>query len=231
MKEYINLSNISFAYKENNVLNNLCLQIQKNDVIGVLGHNGAGKTTLFKMILGVFKPNNGFLSFSDNLNDNDISFLPDNNGLYDKLTVYENLKFRCILYNVKKSEIDELIEKSLRKFKMYDKLQEKVYNLSNGMKKRVALAATIIQDTKIILLDEPTIGIDPESVKILCDQILDLKKQSKTILISSHDLTFITKVCTKIIILQEGNLVFENELPIHNLEIEDVYLQYTCQED
>ena len=123
-----------------------------------------------------------------------------------------------------------VINNILKDYNMHDKMHKQVKTLSNGMKKRVALAATIMMNSEIVILDEPTIGIDPESVKILCDQILKLKSEGKTILISSHDLDFISKVVSKVVILQNGKIVYNNILPTKEDSLEEIYLQHTNRE-
>ena len=228
MNYKIGIDNLSFSYKKDIVIKDVSLKIAANDVVGILGHNGAGKTTLFRLMLGILKPKNGTIIFGqDKGKRNVLSFLPDNNGLYGKLTAYENLMFRSKIYNLNLPNTNEVINATLRDFNLHDQMCKQVRMLSNGQKKRVALAATIMIDSDIIVLDEPTTGIDPESMKILGDQILKLRSTGRTILISSHDLDFISKIASKVIILQNGKVVYDNTLDTANDSLNQIYLRHT----
>lgn len=225
MKEVIQINNLKFSYKKNELFDNLSLTVLENDIVGVLGHNGAGKTTLFKLILKLLVPCSGTVEVN-NYRGKPISFLSDNNGLYPKLTVYENLKYRAMIYKIEKKYIDETVHDWLHNFNIYHKRDVLFKELSHGLKRRVSLIATFMQNSEIIILDEPTTGIDPESVSILCKQLNILKNQSKTVLISSHELDFISKVCNKFIIINNGELVYADDVPNDSNILNQIYLKY-----
>lgn len=228
MNKIIEIKNISFRYSEEEVLDNLSIDIYSGDIVGLLGHNGAGKTTLFRIVRELFTPNEGEINKNYDKGES-ISILPENNGVYENLTAYENLKFRGKLFGTNNNDIDSNINNLLKLFRLENVKDKKVKTFSNGMKKRIALAAAMIQKSNILILDEPTNGIDPESREILIDIINNLQRQGKTLMISSHDLDFISRAVDRVVIIQNGQKVYENYMDKIKLSLKDIYLKYTVE--
>lgn len=219
----ITYKNISFQYSKNNdVINNLNLHVKERDIHGILGHNGAGKTTLFRLTLGLLKPQKGKIL----LGTNDISYMPTDNGLYEKLTAFQNIEFRAKIFKVSPDVFNTEANLLLKQLHIFKRSNESVLKWSTGMKKRLALACALIANPKILILDEPTNGIDPESLNIVVNMLKKINQNGVTILLSSQDLNFISKACNYISIIQNGNLVYENSINV-NTNIESIYLKYT----
>ncbi|GAB6108946.1 ABC transporter ATP-binding protein [Fusibacter bizertensis] len=217
----LKLENISYSYCENEDIKQISYTFNPGIIYGVLGHNGAGKTTLFRMILGLVKMTSGIINQNHIQN---ISYLPENNGVYNNLTVIENLNYRAALNQISKNESKTRIEKLLKQLKLNRHVSKKASNLSQGLKKRLAFACAMLNYGDLILLDEPTNGLDPESLEIVKNLILNIKSNRSIIIINSHDLNFVSKICDEILILQEGELIYSSD---KISDIEDLYLRIT----
>ncbi|MGE5628057.1 MAG: ABC transporter ATP-binding protein [Solirubrobacterales bacterium] len=227
----LKIENIIFKFNKKPVLDNVSFDVKSGDVFALLGHNGAGKTTMFRIIMGLLRPNDGQVLFTENNMKNkgieQISLLPENNGIYENLNAYKNLEFRGRISNLPLKIIKENSEELLKRFKLINRANERAYTWSNGMKKRLGLAAAMISKSKILILDEPTNGIDPESLNILIKTIKELQSNGTTIIFSSHNLDFVYKVANKVMILQSGKKVFYSEMKDIKEPLDDLYLKYT----
>ncbi|OOM11964.1 ABC transporter ATP-binding protein [Clostridium saccharobutylicum] len=215
-KNLIKLDKISFGYNDDKfIIKDLSLNINKYSIFGLLGHNGAGKTTLFKILLGLIEPQLGNIKFNEDLLyenlELNVAYMPENNGLYENLTIYQNIIFRGLANHLTKKDIINRSKELINEFSLNDKKNERVSKLSNGMKKKVALIATLIINPKVILLDEPTNGIDPESLRDIISIIKKLRDQKCIVIISSHDLNFIEQVVDHVYILEHGELAYSGE--------------------
>ena len=198
-------------------VNNLTLAIQPGEVYGLLGPNGCGKSTTLKILLGLVTPNSGHaLIFGQDSREyrsrRDVGFLPENPYFYKFLTAAETLAFYgkiCGLSGKKlASRIDELIDLvGLR-----DARDRRVGGFSKGMLQRIGLAQALIQDPRLIVLDEPTAGVDPAGSHQIRDLILDLKKRGKTILLTSHLLEQVQEICDRVGIMARGEMIREGSL-------------------
>ena len=225
----IKIENLSFSYKKNSVYKNFNAQFEKNNVSVILGHNGSGKTTLLKLINGLLLPKVGRIVFTKNIiqtqDVRDIYYLPEQNGCYTNLSVKENVSFFEAIGQGNKESAQQVINL----FRLTHKLNSKVNTLSQGLTKRVALANCAMYNSNLLLLDEPTNGIDPETKDILINYINSTKKD-KTIILSTHDLSFTAEVADQIFIIDNGNLVLNEELNDKNIEtLKEKYLQYTVE--
>lgn len=225
----IKFENLYFSYNKNSVIKNLSFEIKSGQILALLGHNGAGKTTIFRLMLGLVSSDKGQVTINNQLSNehNYISFLPENNGIYENLSAYENLEFRARLANINVKNIRQYSNELLEKFNLRKKCNEQVYTWSNGMKKRLALACAMISKPKLLILDEPTNGIDPESLEILIDVIKELHNNGVTIVFSSHNLDFVSKISTQIMIIQDGQKVFYSDLDQLQDPLNKLYLKYT----
>jgi len=219
---------LNFYFKKNKlILDNLDFKVCKGEVHSLLGHNGAGKTTLLKLIIGLLKPTEGKITIEDQeayKYKSIIGYLPETNGIYHRLTAYQNMEFVGRINKIHKDDLKLKIERLLKLFNLLDKKEDYVSTFSNGMKKRLALACVLIGDPQIILLDEPTNAIDPESLEILIRTIKQLNEKGKTIICVSHNLDFVNRISTNVSILENGRLIFTSEVSSLEGDLKDIYL-------
>lgn len=231
----INIKNVFFSYnKKTNAINGLNLKIKLNTIHAILGHNGAGKTTLFKLIMGILRCKDGSIVINKDIVDNkrDISRMTEFNGFYSELTVYENLVFRYQISNQPLQSMTKRIELILKTFDLTDEKNHLVKNLSQGLKKRTALACAIIGKPKLLMLDEPTNGVDPKSFEVLIKVLLQLKKNGTHIIVSSHNLNFVTKVADEITIINEGKDVYHGSTKdLDEKNLQELYFSYTNEDE
>ena len=213
MKNSIEVTNISKIYKSKLAVNNISFKINQDEIIGLLGPNGCGKTTTIGMILGLLKPTQGQIFINGlNIEKNKTSILKQMNfispyiELPKKLQVRQNLIVYGKLYNVE--NLDDRIDylsKKLRLEKLLDKLTGE---LSSGQKNRVSLAKALINDPKVLLLDEPTASLDPETGDFIRTFLEDYKKEKKiSVLLASHNMDEVKRLCNSVLMMKEGNIV------------------------
>ncbi|MCS7181074.1 MAG: ABC transporter ATP-binding protein [bacterium] len=193
-------------------LENVSFNVEEGEIYGILGPNGSGKTTCLKLLLGILYPTSGDISilgknqFDIEMKKN-IGFLPENPYYYDYLTGPELLKFYGRLFELPDKVINERIEKLLFLVKLHDAKKLALKHYSKGMLERIGLASSLINDPKILILDEPTTGLDPIGCIETRDLLIQLKKEGKTILLSSHFLSEVERVCDRIAIFHKGYLL------------------------
>ncbi|MHA1252081.1 MAG: ABC transporter ATP-binding protein [Candidatus Helarchaeota archaeon] len=212
--EVYDLSKIFFNKKEKIkilALDKISFSVRKGEIFGLLGPNGAGKTTTIRLITGLLTPTTGtiYINGIELFNNAHIfrekmGILTENPGSYEMLSVYENLKFFGSFYKI--NNLEERIDEILKEFDLYKRKDLKAGKLSKGQKQRLALARTLIHDPEILLLDEPTAGLDPEAAFKVRNLILGLKKENRTIFINSHNLEEVSKVCDRVAILNKGRI-------------------------
>ena len=212
----LEIKNISKKYKTQIALSNICFSLQKGDIVGFLGPNGAGKTTLMKIITSTLKQDMGSVSINglDTIENEldtkaQIGYLAENNPLYNEMYVTEYLDFIASIYNLsdKKQKIESIINKTgldLAKSK-------KIEQLSKGYKQRVGLAAALVHNPDILILDEPTTGLDPNQLVEIRSLIKETGKD-KIVLLSTHIMQEIPKICNKIIIISKGKIVDNRDI-------------------
>ena len=186
------------------------LRVEKGEVFGFLGPNGAGKTTTVRMLCCLISKTSGEARIADydvgNLADSlkirkIIGLVPDNVGLYEDLTAYDNLDFYGKLYDCTEAQRKENIERFLKMLGLWEKRDVAAGTFSKGMKQKLAIARSLIHDPEILFMDEPTANLDPESSKTVRDFILELKREKKTIFLNTHNLDEAQRVCDRIGIL------------------------------
>jgi ABC-2 type transport system ATP-binding protein len=230
MDKIIEVKKLSYHYGNFKVLDNIDLLVHTNSIFGFLGPNGAGKTTTIKILLGLLStPKNNVFLFNKEIRSNRIEILSktgslvESPSLYHHLTASENLHVLVTLLNLKKSKIDEVLETvGLRNV-----ANKKAGKFSTGMKQRLGIAKAMLTDPDLIILDEPTTGLDPNGI-IEIRNLLKLLKNDfgKTIFLSSHQLSEVEKICTHVGIINEGKILFQgskdalNELNSTSLKID-----------
>ena len=217
----IELKNVTKKYGLNTAVDDISAKFEDGEIIGFLGPNGAGKSTTMNMMTGYISTTSGSIEIDgcDILKDAEkakksIGYLPENPPLYLDMTVFEYLKFVYDLKGVKpekntqnaKEYREKSIDDIMAKVKITSVKHRKIKNLSKGFKQRVGIAQALVGDPKVLILDEPTVGLDPNQIQDMRKLIRDLGKD-KTVIISSHILSEITSVCKKVLIINNGKLV------------------------
>ena len=196
-------------------VNHLTLQIQQGEVFGFLGPNGAGKTTTLLMFLGLTEPTSGkvrVIGFDPTREPlrvkEKVGYLPENVGFYDDMDARQNLRFIARLNRIPDGVSDRRIEELLRVVGLSEEAKKKVGTYSKGMRQRLGIAEVLIKEPKLIFLDEPTIGLDPDGTNRMLDLIHSLSREKNiTIFLSSHLLDQVQRICDRIGIMIKGNLV------------------------
>lgn len=215
MAVIIKTENLTKKYDDLVAVNNLNLEIEEGEVFGLLGPNGAGKTTTILMLLGLTEPHSGKAEIGGRNCTRDpigvkqiVGYLPDSVAFYEDLTGRENLRFTGELNGIPRDKIEERIETLLKRVGMEHAADKKARTYSRGMTQRLGIADVLMKDPKVVILDEPTLGIDPEGMRELLEMIKDLSvKDGLTVIISSHMLYQIQQICDRVGIFYKGKLV------------------------
>ena len=222
----IELKNVTKKYGLNTAVNNISVKIDDGEIIGFLGPNGAGKSTTMNMMTGYISVTSGSIEINgyDILKDADkakklIGYLPENPPLYMDMTVFEYLKFVFELKNVKLNK-NEHIDEVMSRTKIANVKDRIIKNLSKGYKQRVGIAQALIGNPEVLILDEPTVGLDPSQIQDMRSLIRELGKD-RTVIISSHILSEITSVCSKVLIINNGKLVVYDTIKNINEKLVD----------
>lgn len=208
----IRLHQLSKKYSQQFVVNNLNLQIKKGEVVGFLGPNGAGKTTTLKMIAGVIPPTSGKVEINHQDLDSHqqlkklIGFLPENNPLYEEMTVEEYLDFWADIKEIPKEEKKETIDFVVERCGIKEVYYKPISELSKGYRQRVGFSQAILTKAEILILDEPTEGLDPNQRQEIACLIKELA-QKRTVIIASHVLSELAKIASRLVIINKGQLV------------------------
>ena len=211
----IRTEDLTRAYGSKVAVNHLNLSIRRGEIFGLLGPNGAGKTTTILMLLGLTEPTmgnawiDGYDCTRESMQVKRITgYLPDNVGFYPDMTGRENLRFTARLYGLPEKEIDPLIDTLLERVGMTYAADQKTATYSKGMRQRLGIADVMIKDPEVIIMDEPTLGLDPEGMREFLELIKQLSvRDGKTILVSSHQLYQIQQICDRVGIFVNGKLV------------------------
>ena len=238
MQNSIKVTNLKKTYGTKEAVKNISFEIKENEIIGLLGPNGSGKTTTIGMILGLLKPTSGEVLINGlKIEENPIEILQKINfispyiELPKKLTVRQNLEVYGRLYDVNKhkAKIDYLCEK-LRLYEFIDKLTGE---LSSGQKNRVSLAKSIINNPKVLLLDEPTASLDPETGDFVRSFLEEYQQENKTsILLASHNMAEVERLCSSVLMMNKGSIIDEGRpeelIKKHGRKnMEEVFLKLT----
>ena len=213
MKNSIEVINLSKSYKTKKAVNNINFKINENEIVGLLGPNGCGKTTTIGMILGLLKPTSGqVLINGKNIENNKISILHKMNfispyiELPKKLTVKQNLIVYGKLYNIQ--NLNERINFLSEKLRLGDLLDKITGELSSGQKNRVSLAKALINDPTVLLLDEPTAALDPETADFIRTFLEKYKEEKKiSVLLASHNMDEVKRLCNSVMMMKDGTIV------------------------
>ncbi|MGL5416795.1 MAG: ABC transporter ATP-binding protein [Clostridium sp.] len=235
----IEVENLYKDYGNHIAVDGLSLDVQKGEILGILGPNGAGKSTLIGMICGLIKKTKGDITYEENIKKIDewkenIGIVPQDFAIYFDLTAEENINFFCSLYGFKGKELKRRVDRTLEFVGLTDVRKRKAAEFSGGMKRRLNIACAIAHSPKLIIMDEPTVGIDPQSRNHILKSVLKLREEGATIIYTSHYMEEVDTLCDRIIIVDKGKKIAEgsgDELKnlvenksIYNILVEDEVL-------
>ncbi len=233
------------SYHRQPALSGLDLAVSGGELVGFIGPNGAGKTTTIKIAAGLAFPDAGTVTVAGHAMDGNrpstrrakaaLGLLPDRPYLYDKLTGREYLFFVAGLYQVSRTDAVAHLEMMSARFKMGDYLDRAIDGMSHGMKQKVALAAALVHRPPVFICDEPLVGLDPHGAKAFTDLLLELRGEGRAILMSSHTLHHVDRVCDRVVMLFGGKKIAEGspaeiKAKAGGAALEEAFLQMTAED-
>ena len=233
--------NVTKKFGLQEAVKNLNLQIKKGELFGFLGPNGAGKTTTIKMIVGLVNPTSGRIKISGKYVDENpeavkqiTGYIPDTPFLYEYLTGREFLYFTGHIYKMEEKELRKRIDHYERLFEMTEWIDLPANEYSHGMKQRIVISSCLIHNPELIVIDEPMVGLDPKSARIVKNILVSLTKAGVTVFLSTHTLSVAEEICTRIGMINKGRLIVDGTLDeIRELsvnkekDIEELFLEIT----
>ena len=210
----VEVKNLVKRYKDVLAVDNVSLSIEDGEIFGLLGPNGAGKTTTINAMIGLTRADSGeILIFGKNFQDHELEIkrnlgvVPQDIAIFEDLTAYENLCYFGKLYGLRGSLLKQRVEEALEFTGLLDKKKQYPKKFSNGMKRRLNIACALVHHPKLIIMDEPTVGIDPQSRNHIIQSIKKLNKIGSTIIYISHYMEEIEEICTRIVIMDQGRVI------------------------
>ena len=214
----ISVSNLSRSYGSTLAVDNVSFEITNGEVVGLLGHNGAGKTTIMKMITGFIEPSSGSVKVDGLvLGENTvgiqkkIGYLPENCPVWPEMRVTDYLIYQAKLHLVEEARIGSLVSEAIRKTRLTEKATARIDTLSRGYRQRVGVAQALLHKPDILILDEPTNGLDPNQILQMRELIKELAKSS-TVIVSTHVLQEVQAICERVLIMRGGQLVLDSKI-------------------
>jgi len=240
----LTISNLSKTYKgDKKAVDQLSLQVEAGDIFGFIGHNGAGKSTTIKSVVGVLDFDEGEILIQGHSIKKDpllckqqIAYIPDSPDLYEHLTGIQYLNFIADIFGIPAAYRQEKIKQYADAFELTGNLGDLISSFSHGMKQKLALISAMIHDPKLLVLDEPFVGLDPQAAATLKKIMRDFCKNGSAIFFSTHVLDVAQKLCNKVAIISQGKLVFAGSMEELLKEksggsLEDIYLDIVNKED
>ena len=210
----IEIKNVTKKYGDKVAIKDINFNVNDGDIFAFIGHNGAGKTTLIKAIVGIHDFEEGEILINGKSIKKDsiackkeMAFIPDNPELYDNMTAAEFINFMCDMYEIDEKTRKENIEKYSKMFEIQDNLNDLIGSFSHGMKQKVALIAALAHNPKVLVMDEPFVGLDPIAVHGVKEIMNEMVKEGKIIFYSTHILDVAEKLCSRVAIIKKGELV------------------------
>ncbi|HEY5808238.1 MAG TPA: ABC transporter ATP-binding protein [Povalibacter sp.] len=211
--------NLKKAYGELQAVNDVSFTVQPGKLLGLLGPNGAGKSTTISMLTGLLPPDSGAVLVDGRALDGDtdpakrkIGLVPQDLALYEELSALANLRFFGSLYHISGAKLETAIDSALSLVGLIDSRKAAVKTFSGGMKRRLNLAAGLLHDPDILLLDEPTVGVDPQSRNAIFDNLETLKSRGKALLYTTHYMEEVERLADRIIIIDHGRVIADDTL-------------------
>lgn len=240
----LKLSGLSKKFGNKTAVDHISLEIKEGEIFGLLGPNGAGKSTTLNMVCSLLKPTSGNIEiFGMNTSNNmkkikkKIGYIPQELAIHDNLKAWENVELFTSLYGIKGKELKSAIDKSLEFVGLLDRKNDFAKNFSGGMKRRLNIACAIGHNPLLMIFDEPTVGIDPQSRNFILEKIKTANKNGATIIYTSHYMEEVEAICSRIAIMDNGRIIAvgtREELvrlvtskPDSNISLEEVFLTLT----
>ena len=234
----IHFQHVSRNYGSRVAVRELELKVNQGEVVTLLGHNGAGKSTTLKMLVGLLRPSAGQITVRDlDVIDSKrevsrlIGYVPDQPFLYEKLSGREFLHFVGDMFGLASAEVEEAISREANRFELGEFLDQLTESYSHGMRQRTVFAAALIHQPEILVVDEPMVGLDPMSIRLVKDLLRNYADQGKTVLMSTHTLSVAEEIADRVSVMRSGDLVFDGtvtelrtQLPTAEGSLESLYL-------
>ncbi len=210
----IEIKNVTKKYGNKKAVDNVSFDVNDGDIFAFIGHNGAGKTTLIKSIVGIHDFDEGDILIDGmSIKDNPVeckklmAFVPDNPETYEHMKAIDYINFICDMYDIDTETREKNIKKYAKLFDMEDKLGDTIDSYSHGMKQKVVLISALAHDPRILIMDEPFVGLDPKAVFDIKEVLNEMVKEGKIVFYSTHILDVAEKLCTRVAIIKNGKLV------------------------
>jgi ABC-2 type transport system ATP-binding protein len=241
----LKIDHVTGGYTRNPVLKNVTFEVNKNEMVGLIGLNGAGKSTTIKHVIGLMEPHSGEItingsSFSKNKENyrRQFSFVPETPILYDELTLEEHLKLTAMAYGLDETVYKERMKFLLKEFRMEKRLKWFPAHFSKGMKQKVMIMCAFLVQPELYIVDEPFVGLDPLGIQSLLDLMKKMKENGAGILMSTHILATAERYCDRFIILHNGSVKAEGtilelrkQFNLPDATLDDLYIQLTKEEE
>lgn len=207
----IRVENLTKKYDDVIAVNNISFNVDKGDILGIVGPNGAGKSTTINTIAGLLVPNEGNIKFEENSTfktwHTNIGLVPQDLAIYPDLSAEENVTFFASLYGLKHDLLKQRVDEALRSVGLEEHRKKRVDKFSGGMKRRLNIACAIVHKPKLIIMDEPTVGIDPQSRNYILDSIKEFRQNGTTIIYTSHYMEEVEEICNRVLIIDHGEII------------------------
>jgi ABC-2 type transport system ATP-binding protein len=237
----ISTRNLVKRYGDNLAVNDISFEVRAGEVFGFLGPNGAGKTTTIKIIVGLLQPSSGEVMVAGHDVQNQpllakaaSGYVPDTPNLYAKLTGRELLRFVGELYGLHRDQVEHRLDELLRTFDLSDAANETIDSYSHGMQQKISLAAALLHDPRVLVLDEPTVGLDPKSARLIKDILRQMANRGAAVFLSTHILEIAERMCDRIGIINKGELIAVGTMDelrglgkAGSASLEDIFLSLT----
>lgn len=229
MKNILSIKNLKKSFGEKEVVNGLSFDVNEREILGFLGPNGAGKSTTINMISMLLDKEYGEILFDGEKIQKDsiklkksLGLVPQDIAIFSDLTAYENVKFFCSLYGIKGAELKKKTKDALEKVGLWNRKDDFPDSYSGGMKRRLNIACSIAHKPKLLIMDEPTVGIDPQSRNNILKVTKELRDEGTTVIYTSHYMEEVEAICSKLIIIDKGMIIEEGDK-------EEIKLKYKKQ--
>ncbi|HDG5526627.1 TPA: ABC transporter ATP-binding protein [Staphylococcus aureus] len=237
----VKVEQLTGGYGKRPVIKDINFELNKGEIVGLIGLNGAGKSTTIKHMLGLLTPMEGSLSISDiNINDDieayrrKLSYIPESPVIYEELTLEEHIEMTAMAYDIDRDEAMNRAMPLLKTFRLENELKVFPSHFSKGMKQKVMIICAFIVNPELYIIDEPFLGLDPLGIQSMLDLMVEKKNEGRTVLMSTHILATAERYCERFIILDEGEVVAFGDLEalrqqtgLHNQTLDDIYIHVT----
>ncbi|MEN8142967.1 MAG: ABC transporter ATP-binding protein, partial [Thermodesulfobacteriota bacterium] len=240
-EEVLVIRDLTKVFGDYTAVDNISLEVAAGEIFGFLGPNGAGKTTTIKMLAGILKPDQGYIEIKGANLESDPEFckqhtgyIPDRPFLYEKLTGEEFLQFIASLYQLPADRYNQLVPEYLELFDLTEWRHHLIESYSHGMRQKLIIAAALILEPPLIIVDEPMVGLDPKSARIVKELFKKHAREGGTVFLSTHSLEIAEELCDRIAIIMHGGIIsigdmgsLRNEASLEDSSLEEIFLQLT----